>query len=388
MLFLTGPRQTGKTTLAKTLAEAYPHRHYFNWDNVADQKTLISDPYFFTQLSASKTQKACLVYDEFHKFLDWKNYIKGVWDSYHDLFDIIISGSGRLDLFKRGKDSLLGRYLQLIVFPFTLGELLKKCTPSNTVTTALDEGVDESPVEAREYFDRLLKMGGFPDPYVKDDPVFTKNWRHERHALVINDDVRQIAQIRELSQLQILAHLLPERIGSPLSLNALREDVGVAFETARDWVSLLEKVFFCFRIYPYAKKIQRVIHKETKLYLFDYSGLDNNGARFENLMALHCLKAVDVWNRTEADEFALHYVRDKSKREVDFFITKNKKPWLLIEAKTSSTSWDSSLVFYQEVLKCPHAVQVLATPGIYRREKTPVGVRVLISVERFLPLLP
>lgn len=388
MLFLTGPRQTGKTTLAKIIAATYSKNNYFNWDNIEDQKTLVNDPYFFTIISASKTQKACLIYDEIHKYANWKNYIKGVWDSYHDLFDIVVSGSGRLDLFKRGKDSLLGRYLQLIVFPFTLGELLKKCKGSRELVEALDHGIDEASAEAKEHFIRLLSMGGFPDPYIKDDAVFTKNWRHERHALVINDDVRQIAQIRELSQLQVLSHLLPTRVGSPLSLNSLREDVSVAFETIRDWIILLEKVFFCFRIFPYAKKLQNALRKEAKLYLFDYSGLDEPGARFENLVALHCLKAVDVWNRSEADEFNLHYLRDKSKREVDFLITKNKTPWLMIEAKASAASWDPNLLYYQGLLKCPHAVQIVASPDVYRREKTDYGLRVLISAERFLPSLP
>lgn len=388
MLFLTGPRQVGKTTLTKSIAEDYVSTRYFNWDNVEDQKILIKDPYFFTQLEAQKTKKACLIFDEIHKYASWKNYLKGVWDTYHDVFDIIVSGSGRLDLFKRGKDSLLGRYLQIIIFPLTLGELLRRRPDSDSLSTALDDGLDLSSAEAREHFNRLLIMGGFPDPFIKDDAVFTKNWRNERTALVINDDIRQIAQVRELSQLQILGHLLPERIGSPLSINSLREDVGVAFETIRDWIGLLEKVYFCFRIPPYTGKIQRALRKETKLYLYDWGAVADEAARFENLLALHCLKAVDTWNHTEVANFELYYIRDQSKREVDFLIVKNKKPWILIEAKNSDTSFAKTLLNFQDSLRCPYAVQVTAQSNVYRREKNNAGVCLITSAERFLSLLP
>lgn len=387
MVFLSGPRQAGKTTAARRLARKFDRSVYFNWDVVTDQKKLVADPYFFEHETRSGRESVLVVLDEIHKYARWKNYLKGAYDRYRDEFLFLVTGSGRLDLFKKGGDSLLGRYVALPIFPLTVGELLNRPPVWRDFKKSLAD-LPPAGKAAREAYERLFRVSGFPEPFVRGTARFYNIWFQERKSLLIREDIRNAAAIREISLLETLSHVIPGRVGSPLSLNSLREDVGVAFETIRDWVRLLSDFYYLFAVTPYTGNIARSLRKEQKIYLYDWVELDDPGIRFENLVALHLLKAVRTWTALGDGRFDLHYWRDKEKREVDFVVLENRRPFCLIECKASDTTPSPALIRLMESLKVPFALQLVHTPGVSSRLKRAGGILWIVSADRLLARLP
>jgi predicted AAA+ superfamily ATPase len=207
--------------------------------------------------------------------------------------------------------------------------------------------------------ERIDRFTGFPEPLFAGRMDKLRSWRRTRRELVLREDLRDLTRIRELGLIDQLAELLPERIGSPLSVNALREDLGVAFDTAKGWLETLQRLYYLFELRPYAGKLARTLRREAKVYLFDHTLIENEGARFENLVALHFRKLVDAWNDRGAGDFSLWYVRDKERREVDFLITHGRKPWLLAETKLSDAQVSPALRHYRKQFNVPHAVQIV-----------------------------
>ncbi|MBM4387188.1 MAG: ATP-binding protein [Deltaproteobacteria bacterium] len=249
MIFISGPRQVGKTTLAKAYGEASGGAVYFNWDIITDQKKLARNPYFFEE--ENRTPNNIVILDEIHKFAKWKNYLKGAYDKYGDEFLFIVTGSGRLDLFKKGGDSLMGRYIPVQLFPFTLSELAGRYVAFGDFRDFLTHGAPEIHASSEDY-KALLELGGFPEPFIRGEKTSYNIWHQERKSLLIRADIRDATNIREISLLEMLSHLVVGRIGSPLSINSLREDLGVAFETARDWIEILSRFYYLFQIAPYS----------------------------------------------------------------------------------------------------------------------------------------
>lgn len=395
MIFLSGPRQVGKTTLAREYQKRYAHSLYFNWDNFDDQKKLLADPYFFRNLNRKPPERPLVIFDEIHKYARWKNYLKGVFDTYGKDFDFLITGSSRLDLLKRGGDSLMGRYLPLKLMPFSVGELRNRMPTLSEFLTAWHQesnALANSLSGSKEPFEDLWHLSGFPDPLNHQDINFYTRWQNERKQAILREDVQFISHVRELSQLGLLMNLLPERVASPLSINALKEDLHCAFETVRDWIVLLENLYYCFRIYPYSGKSSRTLRKEAKLYLYDWGEVPEEGARFENIIAVHLLKAIEVWNEMGEKPCSLFYIRDKEKREVDFLVMQGKTPLFLVEAKSSDSNLSPSLLYYQEKLKVPLAFQVINMPAngqnILRKSRINNQLQWVCSAESFLGTLP
>jgi predicted AAA+ superfamily ATPase len=391
MVFLSGPRQVGKTTLAKALLEELGGGIYFNWDLITHRRRLARDPYFFEREPGKPGQRPLLVFDEIHKYSRWKSYLKGVYDGFHDSFDILVTGSGRLDIYKKGGESLLGRYVGIPLFPFTVGELLGRRPTWNQFARSFEASsgaaVEES-ANALPIFDRLLRFGGFPEPYLKNDPEFYRVWSATRTQLLVREDIRDATNIRQISLLETLVHLLEPRIGAPLSINSLREDLGVAFETVREWLDVLSNFYYFFRVAPYAKRIARALKKESKIYFYDWGEIQSDGARFENAVALHLLKAVKLWTALGETAAELYYVRDKEKREVDFLIVADRKPCVLVECKLSDTQPSPHLLYYQEKLEVPLALQLVHQKGIDEEWRRGRRRQRVISADRWLAGLP
>ncbi len=387
MIFLSGPRQVGKTTLAQEYRKRYQHSIYFNWDNFDDQKRLLKDPYFFRNMDRSPPEKPLVIFDEIHKYARWKNYLKGVYDTYAKDFDFLVTGSSRLDLLKRGGDSLMGRYIPLKLMPFSVGELEEQLAKRSDF---MDTWVDEikTPSSYSGAFEKLWQLSGFPDPLSHKDTGYYRIWQEERKKAILREDVQYISHVRELSQLGLLANLLPDRVGSPLSINALKEDIGTAFETVRDWITLLENLYYCFRLYPYTGRLARTLRKETKLYLYDWNEVTDDSFRFENMMAVHLMKAVETWNAMGEKACSLFYIRDKEKREVDFVVMEGKKPLFLVEVKTNNLNLSPSLLYYQEKLNAPVAFQVINTTKILRKSRENKKLQWICSADCFLATLP
>lgn len=387
MAFLSGPRQVGKTTAAREFQKAFGQSLYFNWDIVTDQKKLLGNPYFFEAENRDASRPFLVVLDEIHKYARWKNYLKGAYDGYHRDFRFLVTGSGRLDLFKKGGDSLLGRYLSAPLFPLSVGELSGRL-PS---WAEFQNNLHDPPAAAAGAGDAcrgLLRFSGFPEPFLKADVRFYNAWFQERKSLLVREDIRDAGAIREISLMEVLSHLIPDRVGAPLSINALREDVGVAFETARDWLLLLEQFFYLFRITPFTGSVARALRKEAKVYLYDWVEVPQEGFRFENLVALHLHKAVSTWRAMGEGDIALHYVRDKEKREADFLLTEKNRPICLIECKLSDTALSPALSHYQDRLRVPVAVQLVAAGGVCRKTARAGATQWVISADRWLGSLP
>lgn len=387
LAFLSGPRQVGKTTLAHSLQKRYDQSFYFNWDNVEDQKRLIVSPFFFRDLPRDPRKPFLLIFDEIHKFARWKNYLKGVYDQYRGEFSVLVTGSGRLDLFKRGQDSLLGRYVRAPLFPLSVGEI----GGQKGTWKDFKEGL-KAPLPSKSTlkgtFETLFNFSGFPEPFSKGDTAFYGRWRQERRTSLIRGDIRDTSRVREISLIESLSHLIPDRVGSPLSLNSLREDLSVAFETVRDWVLLLEHFYFLFRISPYAGSLQRTLRKEPKVYLFDWVEVTDPAIRFENVVALHLYKAVQIWTAMGEGDIALHYVRDKEKREVDFCLTERGKPFCLIECINSDRELAPALLHFQKQFSVPTVIQLVQKTGVLKRYHRDNADQWVISADQWLSLLP
>jgi predicted AAA+ superfamily ATPase len=392
MAFVVGPRQVGKTTLAQQLLrERGSVDLYRNWDDLAWRRTVARDPYGFLDAYRHKTAgaKPLLVLDEIHRFPRWKTYLKGLWDTRKDRVDVVVTGSGRLDVYQRGGDSLLGRYHQYRLHPLSVREVVdpespvEPYAPAQTLQALVRaEGVPRRRV--RDAFAALLRWGGFPEPFLARDTQQLRRWHRERRDLIVREDLRDLSRIQLLSHVEELVELLAPRAGSILSLNALREDLQVAIDSVRLWVSYLERLYFVYRVRPYAHRIPRALRREPKLYLWDWSEIEDPGVRLENMVASHLLKWCHFSQDLGHPPLDLHFVRDKEKREVDFLITREKKPWLLIEVKRSDPTPGRALHHFAATLGVATKFLVV---GEHTRPGTAADVHVLDAAS-FLACLP
>jgi predicted AAA+ superfamily ATPase len=319
-----------------------------------------------------------ILLDEVHKVRRWKGRLKGLYDLHGRDLRILVSGSARLDLYRRGGDSLLGRYLPYRMHPFSVGETDDPPGPEALL----------QPREVRFSWSDLIRLGGFPEPLLGGSEPKAMRWSRLRAERLLQEDVRDLRAVTDLSSLRLLVDLLGVRSGGLLSVNALREDLGVAHGTANEWIETLAALYHCFLVRPFAKKVSRALRAQPKLYLFDVLQIpaEAEGSRRETLAALHLLKACDFWTDTARGKFELRFVRDKERREVDFLVLRDGRPWLLAEARSDDTAPSAALRHFSALLRPAHAVQLVARPG-FDREYPAFGIRV-IEYERFFSSLP
>lgn len=370
MVFLSGPRQVGKTTLARQIGEEHYRGkfEYLNWDNGHDRKQILAHQW--------QAEKRLFILDEIHKYKLWKNLLKGQYDKYKDQFSILVTGSGRLDVYRKGGDSLLGRYHHYRLHPLSVSEASGK-PAANLVPLKILEFSEPSPAGL---FKRLLKFGGFPEVFLKQDERELRRWHQERTDRLIKEDIRDVELVRDISALQVLVSLLPERVGSLFSLNALREDLQVTHKTLSLWVEILERFYYHFRIYPFSSRRINALRKEPKLYLWDWSEVPDEAARLENAVASHLLKFCHFLTDVHGYKAALHYLRDKEQREVDFLLCVDQKPWFCVEVKNNFKEIPSPLRYFSARLNIPYSFLVTLEPGV---DLIKDHFRV-ISVDKFL----
>lgn len=372
MVFIGGPRQVGKTTFATDTGRLrYAKYAYMNWDSREDRQNILA--------SRFDASAGLLVFDEIHKYKQWKNYVKGVYDTYNERFDILITGSARLDIYRKGGDSLMGRYHYYRLHPFSLAEALQvenQFTVEKELLFANHEGM-------RAVFAQLLEFGGFPEPFLKKDERTLRRWHNQRVERLVKEDIRDTENIRDLSALQVLVELLRTRVGSLLSLNSLREDLCVAHKTVSQWMDVLERFYYHFRLYPFASTKIKSLRKEPKLYLWDWSEVSNEGARLENVVASHLLKLCHFLYDAHGHRADLYFLRDVEGREVDFLVTMDDKPWFAVEVKTSDTVVSKHLRYFAQRLGIPYCYQIVGEGDV---DFVKDGVRVM-AVDRFLGAL-
>ena len=304
--------------------------------------------------------------------IDLVTRLKGLYDLRGHEIPIIVTGSARLDVFRRGGDSLLGRYLPYRLHGFTVAE-----RPEPPAPDSLHFGASPS----FPWHD-LLRLGGFPEPLLRASETRARRWSRLRLERLLTEDIRDLRNVRNLQLVRLLADLLPERVGSLLSINGLRELLGVSFATVRDWIGVLRELYHAFTIVPWNRRISRAVAATPKLYLYDVLSIDAPGPRKENLVALHLLKACHYWTDVAMGEFELRFVRTKDGLEVDFLVVRDGAPWMLVECKSGSTSPAPALVRFARELETEHRIQLVDKPG-HDRVFAESGVRVM-GYERFL----
>jgi predicted AAA+ superfamily ATPase len=345
MVFLGGPRQVGKTTLCLSFLKNADVRNpaYLNWDDLESR----------TLLRQGKLPNApLLVIDEVHKYKLWRQLVKGFFDKNKGYQNFLVTGSARLDHYRRGGDSLLGRYRYLRLHPLSVNEL--------QLQNSADVKV-------------LLEMGGFPEPFFSQSMKERKLWGRERLYRIINDDVADLENLKDFTRIELLAETLESRVGSLLSIRSFEEDLSASSKTIASWVDILDRVYFSFRISPFGPPKIRAVKKSQKLYLWDWSEVTSSGGRFENLVACQLLKYCHYLEDTEGEKMELRFLRDIDGREIDFVVLKNKLPIFAVECKTGERHVSKAIHYFKERTKIQKFYQVHLGDADYISE----GVRVL-----------
>lgn len=349
MAFVSGPRQVGKTTACREVSD-----YYLNWDNLDDRRQLLAGPASIATAIGIERLRAKLpvaVLDELHKYSKWKGLLKGLFDTYGDRAKWIVTGSSRLDVFRRGGDSLMGRYLLYRVHPWSVAECLHIDIPEKAIRAPQE-------INAADWV-ALCEHGGFPEPFLKRDVRFSNRWRTLRHEQLSKEDLRDVTRVQDLGAIEVLMRILEERSGQQLVYSNLAVEISVSVDTIRRWVDLLGRLHFGFLVRPWFKNVTKSLRKEPKWFLRDWSGVSDAGAKAETMVACHLLKAVEGWTDLGLGKFELRYLRDKLKREVDFIVVRDGKPWFLVEVKKSEQKLSSALLHFQAETGAEHAFQVV-----------------------------
>ena len=328
MVLIGGPRQVGKTHLAKTFTQK--EEQYLNWDDLADRDLLKKH-----QINPNlKT----VVLDEIHKYVRWRMLLKGLFDKYKGKLKILVTGSAKLDHFRKGGDSLAGRFHYYRLHPLSLKEVDASFNRETTL--------------------KLLSFGGFPEPFLTQDETELRRWRRERLSRVVYQDVMDLGTVKELSKIELLVDLLPSKIASVLSYNSIAEDLEVSPNTIHKWVDALDLIYYCYRVLPYGPAKVRAVKKSHKLYLWDWSEIENVGARFENMVASHLLKLCHFLEDTQGHKMELRFLRNVDLKEIDFVVLKNNKPLFAVECKTGDKAISKHIYYYRDRLTIPVYYQV------------------------------
>jgi predicted AAA+ superfamily ATPase len=353
IVILSGPRQVGKTTLSKQLIPSFV---YLNFDSSADRNIIRNQEW--------DRDVQLVIFDELHKMKNWKSWIKGIYDTEGILPSLLVTGSARIETTRKGGDSLAGRFFSHRLHPLSVNEICH----------FLNE-------DSKSALDKLISLGGFPEPYLKGKESFAKRWRRTHIDTIIRQDLIDLERVRDIKSIEILIDLLKSRVGSSTSYKSLAEDLQVSSHSVKHWLQILENLYVIFPVRPYHKNIARSILKEPKYYFYDTGAVAGGiGAKLENVVALALLKQLHFLEDTTGSKVSLHYLRNKEKHEVDFLAVIDGKPELMIEVKVSDDSFSKSLFLFQSFLKRAKSIQIVYNLD---RKKSSGGMKML-SAHEFL----
>ena len=329
MVFAGGPRQVGKTTLARNILGGSA-AGLLSWDVPAQRDAILRQTFPRSRL---------WVFDEIHKYRKWRNFLKGLCDARAPGQQILVAGSARLDYYRFGGDSLQGRYHYLRLHPLSAAEL----------------GLSSAKELAS-----LLALGGFPEPFLGGSEKEARRWSNEYRSRLVREDLASLEQVQDLGSIELLMTRLPELVGSPLSVNSLCEQIQVSHKTVSKWLAILERLYAIFVVLPYGSPKVKAVRKARKHYHFDWSLVPDPAARFENLAASHLLKWANFREDAEGHRAELRYFRDIEGREVDFVVAENGRPVLLVECKSSDREISPSLRYLKQRFPAAPAWQISA----------------------------
>ena len=364
IVFITGPRQCGKTTLSKAL---FSDPVYLNYDSEEDRLIILRKTW--------KRRHSLVIFDELHKMQNWKQWLKGIYDTQQPYQPTVVTGSARLDAFRHAGDSLAGRFFQFRLHPLDLKELSEDINDDQNKESVLSQ-----------IFEKLWEYGPFPEPFLKADPVFYRRWKASHLEIILKQDLQDLSSIRDIKQVETLVLLLKERVGSPVSARSFAQDLQKDPNTIQRWLSLLESLYIVFKVTPYHHNIARAILKEPKYYFYDFCQVtESEGAKFENMVACALLKQCDYIEDTQGYSMRLHYVRTRDGKEIDFLTVKENRPQALIEAKLSvdkpSSSFKVILPFFEKKNLQLRPIQVVKTLSQDQEWYAQNPDRVTISVQ-------
>lgn len=329
IVLLTGPRQCGKTTLSKMLHDDY---QYINYD-LAEHRLLLRE-------KGWDRQKALIIFDELHKMDGWKAWLKGIYDVEGLPPALLVTGSASLAAFRKTGDSLAGRHFQFRLHPLDLKEALKF-----------------SSLDKKDIFNRLMRVGGFPEPFLKGTQAYYNRWKRAHTDMILKEELLSLTVVRDIQSIETLIELLRSRVGSPVFSHSLARDLQKSSSTIRLWLKLLEDLYVIFKLTPYHKNIARSLLKAPKYYFYDNGMVQGNpGTRLENLVACALLKETHRAQDVDGADLDLHFIRNKEGQEIDFLVTREKQPWRLIEVK------------WQDDALSPNFKKFLATQSLSRTQ--------------------
>lgn len=333
IVLISGPRQSGKTTLSKMGHTKYT---YLNFDNENDRKTI-------REMSWDKKINL-IIFDELHKKPKWKQWLKGIYDTNEYRNSYIVTGSAKLDTFKKVGDSLAGRYFQYRLHPLDIREICnieKKSDPDLVL-------------------EKILNFGGFPEPYLASNKRFYNLWKKTHLDIMLRQDLISQEDVKDLKSIELLIDLLKERVGSPISYSNLSNDMHVSDKTIKRWLQILENLYVIFKVIPYSKNIARSNLKQPKYYFYDVARVTaGDDAKYENLVACSLLKEVNFRTDCLGEDWDLAYLSKKGGLEIDFAITFENNLKFAVEAKLSDSNQAKNFTPFLNELKSVEKIQLV-----------------------------
>ncbi|MBU4289140.1 MAG: ATP-binding protein [Proteobacteria bacterium] len=351
IILLTGPRQTGKTTLSKVLKNNFD---YFNFDNLDDRLSL--------QKKSWDRSKELVIFDELHKLKNWKSWLKGVYDTEGMPPSILVTGSAKLDTYRKVGDSLAGRFFQFRMHPLDLKEINTFLTPENL----------------EDELDKLLIFGGFPEPFLNGTIRFYNRWKKSHLDIILKQDLIDLENVQQIIQIETLIQLLKNRVGSPVSYSSLARDLQSSDKTIKRWLTILENMYVIFKVPPFHKNIARAIQKTPKFYFYDTGQvIGDSGIKLENTVACALQKEIHFREDCFGETRKLYYLRNKDGKEVDFCITTDDNPSLMVEVKWKDGNLNPNLEIFKNFF--PQIKMIQVTKELKREKTFPNGAEIRIA---------
>lgn len=384
MVFISGPRQSGKTTFAQSIAKDYSNSVYYNYDS--EPEKIIMQPDFFENINRKDSTIPLVILDEVHKYKNWKSYLKGKYDEFESDYQFIVTGSGRMEMFNKKDDPLTGRFVSMRLFPLTLREFTEGGNIEHFKNDKMSSLSLKNSNDTENIKNNLLQFSPFPEPFLRSSRRFYRRWYRTYINQIIIQDIQDMTAIKHIKTIESLMRIMPERICAPLQYSSLSKLLQISIPTVKNWLNTLEQFFVVFSIIPYTE-ISRAIIKNRKYYMYDYGSVNDKGAKFENFVALELLQFVEYWNCMGEGEFDLRYLKNKDQQEIDFILMLDGKPFFIIEAKNGEESISKSVYKFQDQLNVP-AIQLVNKPNLYKKKKNGNNNIYIVSAAQFLSSLP
>ena len=333
IILISGPRQVGKTYLSLKLFQGRDCV-YLNYDDPDDREVI-------ARRSWPRNVDA-VIFDELHKMPGWKTWIKALYDKGSQPA-LVVTGSARMDTFRKGGDSLAGRHFHFRLNPLMLTEVMGIGSWSE-----------------RESLDRLLQFGGFPEPFTSGDKKYLKLWHKSHIDCIIKEDILDLEKVRELKKIELLIGLLAKNVGSRVSYASLAKSLEVSPHTIKHWLQILEDLYVVFKVLPLTHKFSASLLKSPKFYFFDTSRVrGDEGARLENLVATQLWAYSQLLQDSCGERVSVHFLANKQKREVDFALLKDDQVDSLLEVKYRDNKPSGSLKYFTRLLQPRMSVQAV-----------------------------